>query len=339
MKLSDFDYQLPPGLIAQKPAEPRDGSRLMVLHRDSGAVEHAVFRDIARYLRPDDLLVVNNTKVMPARLLGRKSGSGGEVEILLLRRVEGGTWSCLVRPGRRLRPGAEVEIGDGKLRARILQYQDRGRRLVEFRHDGDFFAVLEEVGHVPLPPYIARGDAPADRQRYQTVYAREAGAVAAPTAGLHFTPELLAQVKSKGVEVLDVLLHVGWGTFKSVEADDVRQHRMDAEYYRIPDQTAAALKVAQAGGRRIVAVGTTTTRALESFAASGKTEDWTEIFIYPPYRFQLVGALVTNFHLPKSTLLMLVSAIAGAENIRKAYAEAIRERYRFYSYGDAMLII
>ena len=339
MRLSNFDYQLPPELIAQTAAEPRDGSRLMMLRKHSGAIEHAVFRDIARYLRPDDLLVVNNTKVMPARLLGRKAGTGGEVEIFLLRRVGDGRWSCLVRPGRRLQPGAEVEIGGGRLVARIAAYQDQGRRLVEFRHDGDFFDVLERVGHVPLPPYIARQDTPPDRERYQTVYAREAGAVAAPTAGLHFTLELMAKIRASGITVLEVLLHVGWGTFKSVEADDIRQHKMDAEYYRIDPAAADQLQRAKADGRRIIAVGTTTTRALESYAQSGKTEDWTEIFIYPPYQFKLVDALVTNFHLPKSTLLMLVSALAGAENIKHAYTEAVRERYRFYSYGDAMLII
>ena len=339
MKLSDFNYHLPPELIAKRPVEPRDSSRLMILHRTTGLIEHRLFRDISDYLRPDDLLVVNNTKVLPARLLGRKAGTGGQAEILLLRKVEGDTWSCLVRPGRRLRPGAEIEIGGGRLVARIVAYQDQGRRLVTFRHDGDFLKVLEQVGHVPLPPYILRPDVEADRSRYQTVYAKEAGAVAAPTAGLHFTPELMARIKSSGVAVLEVLLHVGWGTFKSVEVEDIRQHKMDAEYYRIDPQVADLLRPAKARGHRIVVVGTTTTRALEAYALSGKTEDWTEIFIYPPYRFKLIDALVTNFHLPKSTLLMLVSALAGMDLIKRAYAEAVRERYRFYSYGDAMLII
>ncbi len=338
MRLSDFDYDLPPELIARRPAEPRDSSRLLVLRRDSGAVEHRFFRDIAGYLRPSDLLVINTTRVVPARLLGRKKGTGGEAEIFLLRRIGGDTWSCLVRPGRRLQPGAEVEIGGGRLAARILQRQDQGRRLVEFRHDGDFFGALDEVGHVPLPPYIARPDGPGDRQRYQTVYAGEPGAVAAPTAGLHFTPELLAAIRGGGVEIANVLLHVGWGTFKAVAAADIRQHRMDEEYYRIDAATAKLLDKAKADGRRIVAVGTTTTRALESYGATGKNEDWTGIFIHPPYRFRLVDVLITNFHLPKSTLLMLVSAFAGVEKVRNAYAEAVRERYRFYSYGDAMLI-
>lgn len=339
MRLSDFDYILPPELIAQYPAEPRDSSRLMVVRRGSGQIEHRRFADIVEYLGSNDLLVVNNTKVVSARLLGRKAGTGGEVEIFLLRPMGDGTWSCLVRPGRRLQPGAEVEIGGGKLMARIIACQDQGRRLVAFRHDGGFFDVLEQVGHVPLPPYIARRDAPPDRDRYQTVYAKEPGAVAAPTAGLHFTPELMAKIKTKGVNVLKVLLHVGWGTFKAVEADDIRSHKMDTEYYRIDPATAEQLQRARMEGRRIVAVGTTTTRALESFAQSGKTEDWTGIFIYPPYQFKLVDALVTNFHLPRSTLLMLVSALAGADLIKRAYAEAVKEGYRFYSYGDAMLII
>jgi S-adenosylmethionine:tRNA ribosyltransferase-isomerase len=343
-KLSDFDYDLPSGLIAQQPVEPRDASRLMVLHRPTGLIEHRFFCDISDYLKPDDLLVVNNTKVVPARLLGRKAGTGGQVEILLLRRVESDTWSCLVRPGRRLRVGSSVEFNCG-LSAEILGVQDGGRRLVGFRLDGgkitgeDLVPILEKVGHVPLPPYIDRPDEKADRERYQTIYAQEPGAVAAPTAGLHFTPELMAKIRAMGVAVAEILLHVGWGTFKSVEAEDIKQHRMDAEYYRIGSAVADQLRQAKAGGSRIVAVGTTTTRALEAYAHSGKTEDWTEIFIYPPYQFKLVDALVTNFHLPKSTLLMLVSALAGTELIKQAYAEAVRERYRFYSYGDAMLIV
>jgi S-adenosylmethionine:tRNA ribosyltransferase-isomerase len=339
MRLDEFDYHLPKELIAQCPAERRDHSRLLVLHKRDGRIEHRCFSDIAGYLHPSDRLVVNTTKVMPARLVGRKQGTGGAAELFLLRRVGGKTWSCLVRPGRRLMPGAVVEFGNGELAGRITERQDDGRRLVEFTFEGEFSAVLDQVGHVPLPPYIARKDEAPDRDRYQTVYAREPGAVAAPTAGLHFTPELLAGIRDEGVSVLDVLLHVGWGTFRPVEADDIRQHRMDEEYYSIPEATAHALTMADRASSRTIAVGTTTVRALESYAVSGKTEDWTRIFIYPPHDFKLIDALVTNFHLPKSTLLMLVSAFAGADNTRNAYAEAIREKYRFYSYGDAMLII
>lgn len=338
MRLSEFDYHLPKELIAQRPSEQRDRSRLLVLHKTSGRIEHRRFADIVEYLRPADRLVINTTKVMPARLVGRKLGTGGEAEIFLLRQVSENTWLCLVRPGRRLMPGAVVEFGQGELTGRIAEYKGQGRRLVEFTFEGEFSAGLEKVGHVPLPPYIARADEAPDRARYQTVYARETGAVAAPTAGLHFTPELLAGIRGKGVSVLDVLLHVGWGTFKAVEAEDIRRHQMDEEYFLIPDETVAAVERARSEGSRTIAVGTTTVRALESYALTGKTDDWTRIFIYPPHDFKLVDALVTNFHLPKSTLLMLVSAFAGVGNIRNAYAEAIRERYRFYSYGDAMLI-
>jgi S-adenosylmethionine:tRNA ribosyltransferase-isomerase len=344
MKLSDFDYRLPPELIAQRPAEPRDSSRLMVLHRKSGRIEHRAFRDVTGYLGPEDLLVLNSTKVVPARLLGRKAGTQAEAEVFLLRPAEGGVWSCLVRPGRRLRVGSSVEFGGG-LSAEILGCQDGGRRMVGFRLEGgkisgeELVPILEKVGHVPLPPYIARPDEKADRDRYQTVYAQEPGAVAAPTAGLHFTAELMETIKGRGTRVSELLLHVGWGTFKAVEAEDIRKHRMEEEYYRIDDQTAEALRSASEGGRRIVAVGTTTVRALESFAISGKNEGWTDIFISPPYRFRVVDALITNFHQPRSTLLMLVSAFAGAELIKRAYSEAIGKNYRFYSYGDAMLIL
>lgn len=343
-RLSDFDYQLPPELIAQHPAEPRDSSRLMVIRRDTAEIEHRRFHEIIEFLKPQDLLVLNNTKVVPARLLGRKRGSPGEAEIFLLRQTEGDLWSCLVRPGRRLRPGSVVEFEEG-LAAEIREYQEKGRRLVEFTRDGkplsreDLIPILEKVGHVPLPPYISRPDGEKDRDRYQTVYARQAGAVAAPTAGLHFTPHLLESIKRRKTEIREIMLHVGWGTFKPVETEDIRRHRMDEEYYRIDQDTAGELSSARSSGKRIVAVGTTTVRALESFFKTGKNEDWTDIFIYPPYRFGLTDGLVTNFHLPRSTLLMLVSAFAGIDIIKRAYIEAIRERYRFYSYGDAMLII
>ncbi|MBU1355658.1 MAG: tRNA preQ1(34) S-adenosylmethionine ribosyltransferase-isomerase QueA [Candidatus Edwardsbacteria bacterium] len=339
MKLSEFDYKLPEELIAKNPTEKRDASRLMVLHRDDGRIEHRRFIDIVDYLDPSDILVVNNTKVIPARLIGHKKGTGGEVEILLLRQEAEDLWNCLVRPGRRLMPGAKVEFNDGLMEAEIMEYRPGGQRLVKFSHQGEFYQTLEKVGQVPLPPYIDRNPHEADRDRYQTIYAKESGAVAAPTAGLHFTPELMEKIRNKGVEVLEILLHVGWGTFKGVEAADIREHKMDAEFYNISQEVADKLKNGKTRNRRIIAVGTTTSRALESFGQSGKLSDWTEIFIYPPYEFKMVDALVTNFHLPKSTLIMLISALAGRENVMKAYQKAIKERYRFYSYGDAMMII
>lgn len=339
MKLSSFDYNLPPELIAKSPAEKRDASRLMVLHRGDGRIEHRRFSDIVEYLRPSDILVVNNTRVIPARLMGHKKRTGGEVEILLLRQEAESRWNCLVRPGRRLMPGAKVGFGDGMMEAEIIEYRPGGQRLVRFTHQGDFYVTLEKVGQVPLPPYIDRGPHQADKDRYQTIYAKDAGAVAAPTAGLHFTPELMERIKAKGVEVLEILLHVGWGTFKGVEADDIREHKMEAEYYNISQAVAVILKNGKLENRRIVAVGTTTSRALESFGQSGQLSDWTEIFISPPYEFKLVDSMITNFHLPKSTLIMLVSALAGREKVMRAYQEAIQEKYRFYSYGDAMMIV
>jgi len=339
MKLSDFDYKLPEELIAKAPAERRDASRLMVLHCDDGRIEHRRFSDIVEYLKPSDILVVNNTKVIPARLIGHKKQTGGEVEILLLRHESENLWNCLVRPGRRLMLGAKVEFKEGLMEAEIVEHREGGQRLVRFTHQGDFYQILEKVGQVPLPPYIDRKPMEADKNRYQTIYAKEEGAVAAPTAGLHFTPELMKKISDKGVEVLEILLHVGWGTFKGVETTDIREHKMDAEYYNISQKAADKLKNGKIENRRIIAVGTTTSRALESFGQSGKLSDWTDIFIYPPYEFKIVDALITNFHLPKSTLIMLVSALAGREKVMKAYQEAIQEKYRFYSYGDAMMII
>ena len=269
----------------------------MVLHRDDGRIEHRKFGDILEYLDPSDILVVNNTKVIPARLIGRKKQTGGEVEILLLRYESENLWNCLVRPGRRLMPGAKVEFKEGLMEAEIMEHREGGQRLVKFTHQGDFYQTLEKVGQVPLPPYIDRKPMEADKNRYQTIYAKEEGAVAAPTAGLHFTPELMSSIKNKGVEVLEILLHVGWGTFKGVEADDIREHKMDAEYYKISREAADKIKNGKMGNRRIIAIGTTTSRALESFGQSGKLSDWTEIFIYPPYQFKIVDSLVTNFHL------------------------------------------
>lgn len=339
MKLSEFDYILPPDLIAQSPAERRDSSRLMVLHRQDGCVEHRCFTDITEYLRPSDIMLVNTTKVIPARLIGRKHRTGGMVELLLLRQESERCWICLSRPGRRLLPGARVVFDGGEMEAEVVECRADGQRLVRFSHQGEFYQALEKVGRMPLPPYIDRKPEETDRRRYQTVYARQAGAVAAPTAGLHFTEQLLSEIKSRGVEVLEILLHVGWGTFKKVEKEDIRQHRMEAEYYQIASSVADTLSRARKDHRRIFAVGTTTSRALESFGLTGQLSGWTEIFIYPPYSFRMVDALVTNFHLPKSTLLMLVSALVGREHLMRAYQEAIRERYRFYSYGDAMLVV
>lgn len=336
--MSDFDYDLPEGLIASRPAPARDESRLMVLHRSGEGIEHRVFRDVVDYVRPGDALVVNETKVFPARLLGRGPG-GGKVELLLLRRVEGEVWEALGRPGRRLRDGAQVRVGDGDLTAEVVEVLPGGRRRVRLRGD-DVESVLRRIGRVPLPPYLRREEAPEDRERYQTVYARTPGAVAAPTAGLHFTQDLLDRIRDRGVDLVPVLLHVGPGTFRPVTEEDPARHRMEAEYYEIGPDAAARIASARPRGGRVIAVGTTTVRALETAAAGGDASSgWTEIFIHPPYTFRAVDILITNFHLPRSTLLMLVSAFAGREFVLQAYREAIERGYRFYSYGDAMLIL
>lgn len=355
MDVSRFDYHLPPERIAQSPARPRDSSRLLVLHRDSGAMEHRIFRDLPEYLRPGDVLVVNDTRVLPARLIGRRRGSGGKVELLLLRRLEGERWEVLCRPARRLRAGAEVEFGDPPLLTARLdggQGGDGGLRVAEFFYSpeiGPFEAVLDRLGQMPLPPYIsAKLQDPSD---YQTVYARVAGSAAAPTAGLHFTPELMDTLRVMGVQILPVTLHVGLGTFRPVQAERVEEHRMHSEWYHVPQETAQAIAAARQAGRRVVAAGTTACRALESAAcaleaAAGAAggviaagSGWTDIFIYPGYTFRVIDGLITNFHLPRSTLLMLVSAFAGTDRVLAAYAEAVRLEYRFYSFGDAMLII
>jgi S-adenosylmethionine:tRNA ribosyltransferase-isomerase len=338
MRLADFDYTLPPELIAQKPASPRDASRLLVVDRATGRIEHCVFREIGDHLRPGDVLVVNDTRVIPARLRGRRPGTRGAVELLMLRPATGGAWEALVRPGRRLRPGTVVEVGAGGTVVEIGERSAGGRRLVRAPSGVAMLDLLKEAGEMPLPPYIRR---PADHpDQYQTVYARADGAVAAPTAGLHFTPELLDRLREQGVAIVSLTLHVGLGTFQPVVTEDVALHHMEAEYYTLPPGAADAIN-----GRtgRLVAVGTTTVRTLETVAgtAGGAApgEGWTDLFIIPGFRFRAVQALVTNFHLPKTTLLMLVSAFAGREVILRAYAEAIRERYRFYSFGDAMLIL
>ena len=341
MKLADYDFDLPEELIAQYPVPERDQSRLLVIDRSDGSLAHRHFRDILDYLSPPDVLVLNRTQVMPARLVGRKADTGGRVELLLIRPLAAGAWLALGRPGRGLKPGIELEFGDGALRANIDERVAGGRFKVRF-DAADIMAQLEQVGEIPLPPYIQRSLGAEDRARYQTVYAEQPGAVAAPTAGLHFTPELLAALEAKGVAVAKVLLHVGPGTFAPVRAADPREHRLEAEYCEIDEGVAAELAQRRAAGGRIVAVGTTVVRTLESaVAAAGELRPFAgfvETFIYPPYAFGAVDALVTNFHLPRSSLLMLVAAFVGRERLFAAYREAVARQYRFYSYGDAMII-
>lgn len=348
MDVAEFQFDLPEDLIAQEPAAVRGESRLLVLHRASGAVEHTSFGEIGRFLHTGDLLVVNDTKVFPARLLGHRVPSGGAVEALLLAELAPGEWSALVHPGQKLKPGARVlfEGNGATLHGEILGRHFHGRRTVRlWTGDGtDVAAAIDRLGHIPLPPYIKRDDRPDDRERYQTVYARERGSIAAPTAGLHFTPAILEELAGRGVERTAVTLHVGYGTFKPVRAERVEEHEVDAETYNVSPDTARALTRATQQGRRIIAVGTTTTRALESLtvaedgtvaAASGETR----LFIHPGHQFRVVSGMVTNFHLPASSLLMLVAAFAGKERILTAYRDAVERRYRFYSYGDAMLIL
>ncbi len=340
MKITDFMYHLPEELIAQEPAPRRDESRLLVLPGNDGAPEHRLFKDLVDYLRPGDTLVINNTRVIPARLWGEKEGTGTKIEVLLLTRIEDDTWEVLVRPGRRVPPGTGIRFG-GDIRGVAEAVTAGGCRRMRFQFDGDFERLLDRLGAMPLPPYIKKQ--PADPGRYQTVYARQPGSAAAPTAGLHFTSELLAQIKERGVNVAPVLLHVGLGTFRPVKAEDITRHHMHAEYYEITPEAARMINRTKAGGGRVVAVGTTTTRCLETSAEDSGTvrsgSGWTEIFIYPGYRFRVIDGLVTNFHLPGSTLLMMVSAFAGRERVLAAYREAVVLRYRFFSFGDAMLII
>ncbi len=342
MLLEDFDFSLPSELIAQEPAERRDGSRLMVVDSSCGQVTTGRFPDIRDHLRGGDVLVLNDTRVIPARLLGTKP-TGGRVEVFLSRRLAGEdeVWSCLTRSSKPLRPGQSLILGEG-LSAEVLEGGEDNQRRLRFSAQGDFFQVLERVGHVPLPPYIQRDDQAVDRERYQTVFARHAGAVAAPTAGLHFTPALLDELQQKGVEIVPLTLHVGLGTFLPVRSSNLREHRMHSEVYNISPATAAAVNRAKAEGRRIIALGTTSTRALEAAAdpegclKAGAGE--TDIFITPGYRFRIIDGMITNFHLPKSTLLMLVSALAGRDLILAAYRQAIAEKFRFFSYGDSMFI-
>ncbi len=345
MKTSDFDYHLPEHLIAQHPAERRDGSRMMVLHRSTGCREHRHFSDIGDYLRSGDIVVVNNTKVIPARILGRKPGTGGKVEIFLLEEQEPGVWDVLLRSRRRPRPGEELSFGDGRLIARMVEDGQLGRALVRFETERPVLEWADELGNTPLPPYIRRdtGNLDDDRDRYQTVFARHPGAVAAPTAGLHFTPALFEQLAGRGIHRAEVTLHVGLGTFRPVSAENVEEHRMEEERYMIDDAAASAIRQARAGGGRCLAVGSTSVRTLESVArhhgevvaATGRTD----LFIRPPFSFRAVDMILTNFHLPKSTLLMMMSAFASREFMLAAYEEAVREQYRFFSYGDCMLIV
>lgn len=340
MKTSDFYYELPQELIAQDPLEDRSSSRLMKLDKKTGEIEHKIFRDIIEELNPGDCLVVNNTKVIPARLLGVKEDTGAHIEVLLLKRKADNVWETLVKPGKKARPGARIVFGDGLLKAEVIDVVDEGNRLIRFEFEGIFEEILDKLGQMPLPPYITHQL--KDKNRYQTVYAKHDGSAAAPTAGLHFTPELLEQIRAKGVKLAHVTLHVGLGTFRPVKVEDVTKHHMHSEFYVVEEEQAHLINETKAAGGRVICVGTTSCRTLESAtdehgilkAGSG----WTEIFIYPGYRFKMMDALITNFHLPESTLLMLVSAFAGKEKIMKAYEEAVRERYRFFSFGDAMLI-
>ena len=340
MKTSDFYYDLPKELIAQDPLEDRSASRLMHLNKETGEYEHGHFRDILKYLKPGDCLVINDTKVIPARLYGSKVGTDAAIEILLLKRRENDIWETLVKPGKKCKVGTVISFGDGILTGEVVDIVDEGNRLIQFHYDGIFEEILDQLGEMPLPPYITHKL--QDKNRYQTVYAKHEGSAAAPTAGLHFTKELLQQVQDAGVKIAHVTLHVGLGTFRPVKVEDVTQHHMHSEFYVVEEDQAKLINDTKAAGGRVIAVGTTSCRTLES--ATGEDgilkagSGWTEIFIYPGYRFKMIDGLITNFHLPESTLVMLVSALAGKEPIMAAYEEAVREKYRFFSFGDAMMI-
>ncbi len=340
LKTSDFYFDLPEELIAQDPLEDRSSSRLLTLDKESGAVEHHIFKEIIDCLNPGDCLVLNNTKVIPARLLGQKADTGGNVEVLLLKRHENDLWETLVKPGKKCRPGAKLVFGDGLLKAEVMDTLEEGNRLVRFEYEGIWEEVLDKLGEMPLPPYITHKL--QDKNRYQTVYAKFEGSAAAPTAGLHFTPQLLKQIEEKGVDIAYVTLHVGLGTFRPVKVDNILEHHMHSEYYQVSAEAAEKINHAKDAGKRVICVGTTSCRTVESAAdENGRLSeccDNTEIFIYPGYRFKVLDALITNFHLPESTLVMLVSALAGREHVLGAYEEAIKERYRFFSFGDAMFI-
>ena len=341
MKTSDFYYDLPQELIAQDPLEDRSSSRLMVLDKITGEVEHRHFKDITEYLRPGDCLVINNTKVIPARLYGVKEGTEAKIEILLLKRKENDIWETLVKPGKKCKIGTKIVFGEGILTGEVVDIVEEGNRLIQFHYEGIFEEILDRLGQMPLPPYITHQL--QDKNRYNTVYAEHSGSAAAPTAGLHFTPELLRKIEEKGVDIARVTLHVGLGTFRPVKVDDVENHHMHSEFYMINEEAAEKINHAKDRGGRVICVGTTSCRTIESAAdENGRLKacsGWTEIFIYPGYRFKTLDCLITNFHLPESTLIMLVSALAGKEHVMAAYEEAVKERYRFFSFGDAMLIL
>lgn len=340
MKVSDFNFDLPEELIAQHPLEKRDTSRLMVLDRETGEIEHKHFYDILDYLKEGDTLVLNNTRVLPARLIGEKEGTGGKIEFLLLKRIEGDKWECLAKPGKRAKIGQRFVFGDGSLKCTVIDIVEEGNRVIEFEYEGIFEQVLDSLGEMPLPPYIT--EKLEDKERYQTVYSKEKGSAAAPTAGLHFTKDLLEKINSKGIKIAYLTLHVGLGTFRPVKVNDINEHVMHSEFYELDEENAAIINETKARGGRVIPVGTTSTRTLETIASEdGKVKaqnGWTDIFIYPGYKFKVVDALITNFHLPESTLIMLVSALANKECVMNAYNEAVKNKYRFFSFGDSMFI-
>lgn len=340
MRVKDFYFDLPEELIAQHPAEKRDESRLMVLDKNTGDLEHKKFKNIIEYLNEGDCLVLNNTRVLPARLFGIKEETGAKMEFLLLKRMDNDRWETLVKPGKKAKIGSKFVFGNGELKCEVLSMGEDGSRIIQFEYEGIFEEVLDKLGHMPLPPYIT--EKLQDKERYQTVYSKELGSAAAPTAGLHFTEELLQKIKDKGVKVAFVTLHVGLGTFRPVKAETIEEHHMHSEYYEISEETAQVINETRKNGGRIIGVGTTSCRTLESAAEENgelrEKSGWTEIFIYPGYKFKVLSALITNFHLPESTLIMLISALAGKENVMNAYETAVKERYRFFSFGDAMFL-
>ena len=340
MNVKDFYYDLPEELIAQDPLEERSSSRLMLVDKETGEVSHSVFKNIIDYLNPGDCLVINDTKVLPARLMGVRENTGASIEVLLLKRKEKNCWETLVKPGKKAKPGTKIIFGDGLLVGEVMDIVEEGNRIIHFEYEGIFEEILDQLGQMPLPPYITHQL--QDKNRYQTVYAREEGSAAAPTAGLHFTKELLEQIRAKGVEIAHVTLHVGLGTFRPVKVENVLEHHMHSEYYCIEEAEAEKINAAKQNGKRVIAVGTTSTRTLETAAGEDGTihacSGWTDIFIYPGYQFKIIDALITNFHLPESTLVMLVSALAGREHVLHAYEVAVQEKYRFFSFGDAMFL-